>query len=292
MTQTQSDTVKRILPKRSADANKYSVGSLLCICGSFGMAGAAVLSAKAALRMGVGFVRCAVPKSIYPIVSAAVPEAVFAVLPENDRGTLSSEAIPQIVKLMDKSSAVLLGCGLGRNKDTEAISQAVLTYCKKPLVIDADGINCTSKHIDLLSLLKAPAAVTPHEGEMQRLTGINSKEIHLNRETVAREFSEKYGVTTVLKGKETLITAKGEETALNPTGNPGLAAAGSGDVLAGMIASLCAQGASPFDASVAGAYIHGLAGDLGREKFTEYSLLPTDVIEFIPGAVKEVLGIN
>lgn len=286
---TDKNTVKKILPARSADANKYSVGSLLCVCGSYGMAGAAILSARSALRMGAGLVRCAVPERIYPIVSSAVPEAVFLVLPEGRDGAVSADAVADIIRIANKSDAVLMGCGSKFCEDTRRVAMSLVQECTAPLVLDADGINSVAKHIHILKDREYPTVLTPHEGEMARLTGLSSAEIRADREAAAVKFADEYGVTLVLKGKDTLIAQKDREIAINPTGNPGMAVAGSGDVLAGMIASLMAQGAEPMEASVAGVYLHGLAGDIARDDLTEFSLLPSDITDRIPKAVKECI---
>lgn len=281
--------IKNIMPERSADANKYSVGSLLCVAGSYSMAGAVVLCAKAALRMGAGYVKCVVTEEIYPIVSAQVPEAVFLVLPKGEKGGISAKYTKEIITAAKKSDAVLVGCGMGLSQDTLSIVQSLLTETDTPIVIDADGINAVSKHIDILKGIEKPVIITPHEGEMSRLIGIPSAEIHKNRENIAGEFSDKYGVITVLKGKDTIVAEKGREPVVNPTGNPGMAVAGSGDVLSGMIASLLCQGAKAFDAAAAGAYLHGLSGDLCAEALTQYSLLPSDITEYISKAIKSVI---
>lgn len=284
------DTVKSIMPKRSADANKYSVGSLLCVVGSRGFAGAAVMALRAAYRTGAGLVRCALPESIYPIVSAAVPEAVFVVFPDSQSGTLPENAARDILGLTKKCDAVLAGCGMGLCPDTESIVCSLLEYCEVPLVLDADGINAAAKHIDVLNKREFPTVLTPHEGEMHRLTGVPSKIIRENRTEYTEKFTESAISVLVLKGKDTLVAADGN-CCVNPTGNPGMAVAGSGDVLAGMLAALIAQGAKPFEAAEAAVYLHGLAGDIAKDELTEYSLLPTDIIERIPFAIKKVLDI-
>ena len=284
-----SQYIKDIMPQRSAYANKYSVGSVLCVAGSYSMAGAAILCAKAALRMGAGYVKCVVTPEIYPIVSSAVPEAVFKVLPAGKDGAVSCEYAKEIVKAANKSSAVLIGCGSKLCKDTESIVQSLIYEGKVPILIDADGINVLCRHIDILKEGDFPIVITPHEGEMCRLTGKPVDFIRLNREAVAQDFSDKYDVVTVLKGKDTLVTYNGEECVQNPTGNSGMAVAGMGDVLSGVIVSLMAQGLNAFDAAKAGVYLHGLAADLAAEELTEYSLLPSDVIDYIPKAIKEVM---
>lgn len=289
MTVTDKRIVKEILPQRPACANKYSVGSLLCVVGSYSFAGAAVLCAKAALRTGAGLVRVAVPESIYPIVSACVPEAVFLVLPQNEQGAISSEALGEVIKYANKSDAVVMGCGSKLCRDTEELTLSLVSECKRPLLLDADGINALSKHIHILKDRVYPLVLTPHEGEMSRLTGLTSEYIRENREEVAKNFTEEYGATLVLKGKDTVICDRNSESYMNPTGNAGMAVAGSGDVLAGMIGALMAQGADAFRSAVAGVYLHGLAGDIAKEDLTEYSLIPSDIIERIPKAVKDCI---
>lgn len=287
---SRKEFLKTLLPKRTADANKYSVGSLLCVCGSRGFAGAAVLSLRAALRSGAGFVRCVLPESIYPIVSSAVPEAVFVPMPEGVEGALSGESTSEVLRLSHKADAVLFGCGMGLCEYTEKLTRELLLNCEKPLLVDADGLNLLSKHIDILEKREFPIVLTPHTGEMSRLCEYDSKYINANRELVCEEFVSKYPVTLVLKGKGSLIAEKGREIFKNPTGNSGMAVAGSGDVLAGMTASFMAQGASAFDSAVLGAYIHGLAGDIAKDELTEYSLLPSDIVDKIPLAIKAVLS--
>ena len=286
MTVTDMKIVRDIMPHRQACANKYSVGSLLCVCGSYSMAGAAVLCAKAALRTGAGLVRIAVPESIYTIVSAALPEAVFLVLPENEKGAISASAVREIIKYANKSDAVLMGCGSKLCTDTVSIALSLVSECKSPLVLDADGINAVSKHIDVLRDRVYPTVLTPHEGEMSRLTGLSSAYIRENREETAQNFADDYGVTLVLKGKDTVVASKNSQMYINPTGNAGMAVAGSGDVLAGMIASFVSQGVDVALSSVAGAYLHGLAGDIAKDDLTEYSLMPSDIIKRIPKAIK------
>ncbi len=292
MTYISNDYIKSLMPQRSADANKYSVGSLLCICGSYSFAGAAALCAKAALRCGAGLVRCAVPVSIYPIVSTLVPEAVFLVLEETEEGAISSKEAGRIIKAANKSDAVVFGCGSKLCPDTESIAMSLLMECSKPLLVDADGINAVSKHINVLKDHKCPVVLTPHEGEMGRLMGIDSSIIRGAREASAGVVAKEHGCTVLLKGKNSVIVAEGgieKGVLVNTTGNAGMAVAGSGDVLAGMTGAFMCQGVNPFDAAALGAYLHGLAGDLAKEKLTEFSLTPSDIIDFIPKAIKTVI---
>ncbi len=283
-----AENVKELLPKRSPDANKYSVGTLLCVCGSYAMAGACALCAKAALRSGVGMVRCAVPKSIYPIVASLVPEAVFLVLEENEMGALSAQGSKEILKAAERADAVVFGCGSKMCADTQSLAITLLSESTTPIIIDADGINALSKHINVLDDATCKVVLTPHEGEMSRLTAKPCEIIKENREDAAQEFADAHDTVVVLKGMDTLIARKGKEIRRNTTGNPGMAVAGSGDVLAGIIGSLLAQGLRSVDAASLGVYIHGRAGDLAAMEYTQYSMLPTDIIECIPAVFKEL----
>lgn len=289
MTEIYGEYIKSLMPKRPADANKYSVGSLLCVCGSYGFAGAAALCAKAALRSGAGLVRCAVPKSIYPIVSSLVPEAVFLVLEETKDGAIKSSEAGKIIKAAKKSDAVVFGCGSKLCSDTESIAISLLTENETPLLLDADGINGVSKHINVLKEAKCPVVLTPHEGEMSRLSAVKSAYIRADRVRYAKDFAKEYPCVLLLKGKESLVACSKGDILVNTTGNAGMAVAGMGDVLSGMIGSFMAQGLSSFEAVASGVYLHGLAGDMAKDKFTEYSLLPSDVIEFISEAIKTVI---
>lgn len=289
MTDICAQSVQDLLPKRSPDANKYTVGTLLCICGSYGMAGAAVLCVKAALRAGVGLVKCAVPKSIYPIVSVAVPEAVFLVLDETPKGAISSKCATEIVKAAQEVDAVVFGCGSKLCEDTVSLVGTLLNECCVPMVIDADGINALSKHINVLDEAHSSVILTPHEGEMSRLTGVPCESIRENREEVAQHFADEHNCVLVLKGMDTLIARKGKEIRRNTTGNPGMAVAGCGDVLSGIIGSLLAQGLRTADAASLGVYVHGRAGDLAAMELTEYSMLPTDIINSLSDVFKELM---
>ena len=284
-----SEHIKNIMPQRPADANKYSVGSLLCVCGSTGFAGAAALCAKAALRAGAGLVRCAVPRSIYPIVATLVPEAVFLVLEETEDGAISQKETSKIIKAAKKCDAVVLGCGSKLCKDTESIAMSLCMECETPLLLDADGINALSKHINVLKEAKCPLVLTPHEGEMSRLTGVASSKIRANRKKTASEFADEYHCVLVLKGKDTLVASKDRDTLVNTTGNAGMAVAGSGDVLSGMIGAFMAQGVKPFEAAQIGVFLHGLAGDNAKDNLGELSVIPSDIIECIPCAIKSIM---
>lgn len=274
---------------RPDDSNKGTLGSLLCICGSYGMAGAAIMAGKAALRCGIGLLKIAVPKSIYPVCATNILESVYYPLEETSNGVISSKNTDFLLEMCEKSSAVLIGCGLSVCDDTKNLVQSVITNCEKPLVIDADALNCICNKPEILKNLKAPAIITPHPGEMARLLHSTPKTVNSNRENTAIDFAKTFGVVTVLKGAGTIIASPDGEVYINHTGNSGMATGGSGDVLSGIIGSLLAQGASPINAAAAGVFLHGTIGDLAAEKLGKISMLPTDMIDMIPTAYLKLM---
>jgi ADP-dependent NAD(P)H-hydrate dehydratase len=274
---------------RPDDSNKGTLGSLLCICGSYGMAGAAIMAGKAALRCGIGLLKIAVPKSIYPVCATNILESIYYPLEETSNGIISSKNTDFLLEMCEKSSAVLIGCGLSVCDDTKNLVQSVITNCEKPLVIDADALNCICNKPEFLKNLKVPAIITPHPGEMARLLHSTPKTVNLNRENTAIDFAKKFGVVTVLKGAGTIIASPDGEVYINHTGNSGMATGGSGDVLSGIIGSLLAQGASPINAAAAGVFLHGTIGDLAAEKLGKISMLPTDMIDMIPTAYLKLM---
>ncbi len=274
---------------RPDDSNKGTLGSLLCICGSYGMAGAAIMAGKAALRCGIGLLKIAVPKSIYPVCATNILESVYYPLEETSNGVISSKNTDFLLEMCEKSSAVVIGCGLSVCDDTKNLVQSVITNCEKPLVIDADALNCICNKPEILKNLKAPAIITPHPGEMARLLHSTPKTVNSSREKTAIDFAKKFGVVTVLKGAGTIIASPDGEVYINHTGNSGMATGGSGDVLSGIIGSLLAQGASPINAAAAGVFLHGTIGDLAAEKLGKISMLPTDMIDMIPTAYLKLM---
>lgn len=259
---------------RAADSHKGTYGHLLTVTGSDGMAGAARLCAEAALRCGVGLVTAALPRSIYPIFAAALPEAVC--LPLDSADATAQMAVRVKAKA---ATAVVLGCGLGRTPAAEELVWDVLTHGDTPLVLDADGINAVAMHIDRLKTIRRPLVLTPHPAEMARLIGGTVADVQAHRATVARTFAEEYGVTLVLKGHETVIASPHRALLLNPTGNPGMATGGSGDVLSGMLGAFLAQGMEPWAAAMCAVYLHGAAGDRAAEKVSQHAMLPRDIID-------------
>ena len=265
------------IPKRLKNTHKGTYGTAALICGSYGMAGAAILAAKACLRSGVGIAKLILDNSIYPIVASSVSEAVF-ITDINDTRL--------VLKNIEKADSVLIGCGLSQSKQAEKLLYLAVENARKTLIIDADGLNLTAKRIDLIEGLKAELILTPHPGEMSRLMSVSVEEIEANREHYATLLAKKLSATVVLKGAITVIADKVGNLYYNDLGNAGMATGGSGDTLAGIIAALSAGGMSAVSAAVTGVYIHSLAGDIAKEKYGEISLLPSDIINALPEAFK------
>ncbi|MFA5393071.1 MAG: NAD(P)H-hydrate dehydratase [Candidatus Ratteibacteria bacterium] len=277
-----------ILRNRPRDAHKGNFGHLLVVAGSPGLSGAAGLAAISALRSGAGLVTLAIGASLYPILASRFTELMFLLLLEK-KGELSPQNLPLIQKFTAKTDGLLIGPGLGRKKSTTGFIKKLLDGLEKPIVLDADGLNALEGKPVILKKVKAPVIITPHPGEMAGLTGFRVDEIQKSRRETALRFSQKYNVVTVLKGYRTVVTAPDGSTYLNFTGNPGLATAGSGDVLAGLIAGLLVQGLPAFSAASLGTYLHGLAGDMSSREKGEPSLLAGDLLEKIPSAIRFLL---
>lgn len=269
-----------ILPDRDPWGHKGDFGKILLLCGSRGYTGAAALAAMGALRTGAGLVYLGVPDCIYEIEAVKLTEPVIFPLPDNGK-TLSERAIPEILELLPKMDAVLVGCGLGQSADAFAVVKAVLENFQKTVVLDADGINVLSAHKDILRGRNGVTILTPHDGEFQRIGGKLSE----NRTEVAADLARELGCIVLLKGHETVIT-DGVYCYRNQTGNPGMAVGGSGDVLAGIIVSLVGQGIAPLEAAACGAWLHGAAGDLCAKDIGQYGLLPTDMLQILPRLMK------
>ncbi len=275
--------VRQCLPQRDPEGHKGDFGKVLCICGSVGYTGAPIFASRAAVRTGAGLVFLGVPQSVWPVAAVKSDEAMPFPLPETADGKLSLLAEEPIRQRAAGCDAVLLGCGLGRDWQTDTLVQDLLNM-EKPLVLDADGLNAISENAELLQKRPAVTVLTPHEGEFLRLGGDLSR----GRKAAAAAFSQKYGVYLILKGHRTLIAAPEGRLAVNNTGNCGMAKGGSGDVLAGMLLSLLGQGCETFDACCAAVWLHGRAGDLAAADKGERSMTPTDLLEQIPYALKNI----
>jgi NAD(P)H-hydrate epimerase len=269
-----------LLEREQGDTHKGTFGKAALVVGSEGMAGAAQFAVGACLRCGVGLAFPVVPTTIYPLVSSAAPEGVYRLY--NSNGSPS-----QIPSLCMDSTALLLGCGLGNTPFTKSVCYELLQSYPAPLVLDADGINSLASHIDVLRTRKGHTVLTPHLGEMARLLKKDVAYVKANLLSVASRFASEYGVVLVLKSATTVIASPDGRVAVNITGNDGLSKGGSGDVLAGMIVSFCAQGLNPFDAACAGVWLHGRAGELTATKKSRRGMLPTDLVETLPSLFLE-----
>ena len=277
--------VKSVLPCRDPMGHKGTFGKVYGLCGAVGYTGAPYLAAEAAVRSGSGLVFLGVPESVWPVVAAKCDSAMPAPLPEKAGGvSLAAEAtVREKLKGMD---AFLLGCGLGRNGETEQLVRRLLDV-KLPLVLDADGINALEGHIDVLACRRdLPTVLTPHAGEFARIGGDNS----LPREEAAQKFAVEQGVVLVLKGHGTVVAAPDGRIMVNTTGNNGLAKGGSGDILSGMVLSLLGQGMPPFEAACAAVFTHGLAGDMAAKEKGARGMTPNHVLHMLPYAYKEIEG--
>ena len=274
------EKVLKILPDRDPFAHKGKFGKILLLCGSEGYTGAAALASMGALRSGAGLVFLGVPRSIYAIEAVKLTEAIVFPLPDED-GKLSEMAIPEILERLPKMDAVLIGPGLGQSAGVFRVVKAVLENASCPVVVDADGINVLAAHKDILRGRTSATILTPHAGEFARLGG----SIESGRQAAAEAMAKDLGCVLLLKGKGTVIT-DGETTYINPTGNPGMAVGGSGDVLSGIITALLGQGVKALEAAACGAWIHGAAGDICAEEIGQYGMLPTDMVNVLPRLLK------
>jgi len=266
------------LPVRPADSHKGTYGRLLNISGSLSYRGAASLSCLGALRAGVGLCMLASTKDVCNAVAAQTPEVMFCVLPDDENGNIhidGSEA--KIKQEISSAKTILIGCGIGDGSHADALLKYTIESSSCPVIIDADGLNALSRNLELLNSVKIPIILTPHPGEMSKLFGIKTSEVNKDRDGAALQFVKKYNVTLVLKGNKTLIASSDGQLIQNPTGNPGLAKGGSGDILAGIIAGLAAQGLTPFAASCCGVFLHGLSADKTAKRHGQYAMLPSEI---------------
>jgi NAD(P)H-hydrate epimerase len=277
--------IPSFLLHRKADTHKYDYGYCLVIGGAPGTIGAPWLCARAALKIGAGLVRLAMPATLGHC--GKVKEVMT--LPVKDHaGFLSRTSWPQIERLLPKIDVVAVGCGASTNPGTQQLLRKIVQTIDKPMVIDADCLNALSGHLSCLDRRKAKDVVlTPHTQEFSRMTGADKKSIINKRKELVKQFALRYNLTLVLKGCHTLVS-DGKALFENKTGNPGMAKAGLGDVLTGIIAGLMAQGLKSFEAAKLGVYLHGLAGDLAVKDKTQMCLLASDIIDYLPKAIKKV----
>ena len=281
MTEIDQSFVDHIMPRRDPKANKNAFGRIVCVCGSAGYTGAAYFAAQGAVRMGSGVVTLATPEKAWPVLAVKLNEPVVRPVPCGSDGMLSHEALPALLKLAERADALLIGCGLGRSYTVAEIVTTLIEKAPCQIVLDADGINAVYAHKDILQKAKMPVVLTPHAGEFARLSGIdnaNPAELTL--------FARKYQCIVLYKGHRTLIAAPDGALYRNHSGNPGMAKGGSGDVLAGMLVSLCGQGILAVHAACAAAWLHGRAGDLAANALSEYGMTPSDMLRLLPTLLK------
>jgi NAD(P)H-hydrate epimerase len=270
------------LSVRKTDAHKGDFGKVCIIAGSIGFSGAAAITAKSALRSGAGLVRLAVPQSLLPIVAAIEPCYTTIPLAQDSTGKISGKAVDTVLKAVEDNDIIAFGPGIGVSGGVKTVLESLLRLEGIRLVIDADGLNNLAGLKNWPDITKASLILTPHPGEMKRLwDGLLRKPMPQDREAIAVEFANAAKAVIVLKGHGTVV-ADTEKIYVNTTGNPGMATAGCGDVLTGMIAALCGQGFDNFDASVLGVYVHGLAGDLAAKEKGQISMIATDIIDCLP----------
>jgi len=278
----------KFLTRRKRSAHKGEFGHVLVLAGALGYTGAAILTSRAALLSGSGMVTLGIPRSLDETVSKRLLEAVTLPLPETRQKTFSVKALPAVLKKTRTVDTLAIGPGLSQQAETVRLVQSLLPQLDCPTVLDADGLNALSKNIRLLKRVKAPFVLTPHPGEMGRLIGKTNQFVQKNRQKVAKAFSVQYNVVTVLKGHRTVVVSPRGRCFINQTGNPGMASAGCGDVLTGILGSFLGQGMAPFEAACRAVYVHGLAGDLAAKEKGEVSLIATDLLTHLPHALKRV----
>lgn len=283
-----SRAMSRLIPMRLSSANKGSCGRVSIIAGSKGMTGAAALSALGALRSGAGLVTALTPSSEQPILAVKLTEAMTVPLP-HENGIISATAADTVLENIKNADAAVFGPGLGKGRGILPLLERIITEFTKTLIIDADGINALSSNIDILNRKKCSVILTPHPGEMSRLSGLSISEIQSARIKTAEDFADRFDVTVALKGEGTVVAARGGKTAVNPSGNCGMATGGTGDVLSGVVAALAAQGCTPYDSAVLGVYLHGLAGDIAAAEKGVHGLIASDLCGALPAAFLETL---
>ncbi len=286
-----SDWARSVLPGRPLEANKGSFGRVLIAAGSINYIGAAYLACSGAIRVGAGLVTLATPTSLQPILASKLTEVTYLPLPESQRGIVSPAAAKLIHQQLDQYDVLLLGCGLGQSQSAIRFIGTTLLRGKvtlPPLVLDADALNTLAKIPDWWQQLTSDAILTPHPGEMARLTEVSVDEVQSDRQGMAKRVAIDWQKTIVLKGAYTVIVAPDGQSRISPVANPGLASAGTGDILSGVIAGLLAQGLSLFDAAALGVYLHGEAGEMVKAKLGDAGMIATDLLPALPQVIKQL----
>jgi len=280
----------RQLLLRKLNSHKGDFGHIFILAGSYRFSGAGLLCAESALRSGAGLVTLAVPEKIINAIIKVKPKEIMLLpLNQTEEGFFSFKSYKKIKDFLKKIDILVIGPGLGQHNSTQKLIRKIIMGIDKPLVLDADGINALVGHLKILSAIRytlSARILTPHPGEMARLLGKSVEEIQRNRKNIAKSFSKSYNCILVLKGYKTVVAEPAGKIYINNTGNPGMATAGSGDVLTGIIASFLGQGLDAFSAVKYAVYLHGLAGDLAAKEKTQLGMIASDIIEKIPEAIK------
>ncbi|MDO8489519.1 MAG: NAD(P)H-hydrate dehydratase [Candidatus Omnitrophota bacterium] len=276
------------LLQRKVKSHKGDYGHILILAGSSRYSGAALLCAEAALRAGAGLVTLGTPKSIcLALIRKKAPEIMTLPLPETNDGTLSLAAFTKIYNFLKYVDVLIIGPGLGKNKSTYALIRKIIKKIKLPTVIDADALSALNNHLEALKTHKGQLILTPHQMEMSKLFSINLNFIKKNRKLIAKKCAKHYNSVIILKGHNSVVTNVSGHLYINKSGNPGMATAGSGDVLSGIAGAFLAQGLDAFRAAKYATYIHGLAGDIAAKDKTQMGLIASDIINRIPDAIKK-----
>lgn len=281
MIEINQDFADSVLHSRNPETNKNDYGRILCVCGSAGYTGAAYFSAQGAVRMGSGVVTLAVPQGAWPVLAVKLNEPVVRPMPQEENGLFSIEALPKLLALAEKADALLIGCGLGRSDTLTEIVCTLLEKAACQIVLDADGINSITGHKDILRRTAKPVVLTPHAGEFARLSGKPDATA-----ADAAQFAQDCRCIVLYKGHRTRIFTPDGSCYRNTSGNPGMAKGGSGDVLAGILVSLCGQGIDSVRAACTAAWLHGRAGDLAANALSEYGMTPSDMLTQLPILLK------
>ena len=281
--------VRPLLAPRALSSHKGTFGHVLVVAGARGKSGAAALSALGALRIGAGLVTLGIPGSLLEAMAAKLTEVMILPLSENAQGAPAEAAAGTVLDFLQGKDVLVLGPGIGTSKDTGRLVSTIVKNSQVPIVIDADGLNCIAENPEVLRQSQVPIVMTPHPGEMSRLSGKTTAEVQSHRLEVVREIASTYGVTAVLKGAHTVIAEPSGALAINLSGNQGMATGGSGDVLTGIIGGLLAQGLNPGNAARAAVYLHGLAGDLVAQARGQIGMIAGDLLEELPRTLRLVM---
>lgn len=282
------DELKPFFKKRETDSHKGTFGTVLVIGGSYEMPNAVYFASQGAVNSGAGLVKVAFPSVAYNAIAPKTYEQILIPLESNKKGRISQNATKRLEAELKKCSCVLIGCGMGNDEDTKLVTEFIIKNAEVPIILDADGINCLKDNIDIIDSAKNPVILTPHPKEMSRIAGVTVDEIQENRGAVVSSFTKAHKSILVLKGASTLVGSTDyDDIYVNSTGNPGMATGGSGDVLAGIIASFVAQGVDPFTSAVAGVNIHGMTGDKVTEKYSMMGNTPTLMLNELPLILKK-----